>query len=63
MNSYYIYTDSESQEIEAENVDGAIEHFDAKHPTWNSLSSYIERVGGWVGVQENGVEILWAGKR
>lgn len=63
MQHYYIYTDSESQEIEAESVEGAIEEFDPVHSTWDSLSSYIERVGGWVGVQQDGVEILFAGKR
>lgn len=63
MSDYYIYTDAESQRITAESVDAAIEKFDPTHPTWADLSKYIEAVGGWSGVQENGAEILWAGKR
>jgi len=63
MSDYYIYTDAESQRITAENVDAAIAKFDPTHPTWAELARHIEAVGGWAGVQENGVELLYAGKR
>lgn len=60
MNKYYIYTDGGSEEIEAKNLAKALAEWGEAPKsvkTAEQFEAWLEKVGGYGGIQENGVQI------
>lgn len=60
MKSYYITTDSSSQEIEASNLAEALKEWGeapAKVTTAEAFEAWLEKAGGYGSIQEDGVQI------
>lgn len=59
-NKYYIYTDSGSEELEANNVEEAIQEW-GEAPKWVKTVAdwerWLDKIGGYGAIQENDVEI------
>ena len=60
MNKYYIYTDSGSQELEANTVEEAIEAW-GKAPKWvktvREWEKWLGKMDAYGAIQENDIEI------
>lgn len=57
MNIYKIASDSHTAIITASNADEAARKFDAGVKTMPALIAKVESLGGWISVDEDGVQI------